>query len=126
MSYTASYKQQEPMRVCIWGSDKLDGQKAIWLQQMRHLDSTEFAFTYILITPPVDNSTTAGSGSSRTSDSMSARMRQLSHVKAVRTSYYSQPVPVKRLRERPGEGEPSYYDIKQEVREVRYSSVYTM
>ena len=117
------------MRVCIWGSDKLDGQKAIWLQQMRHLDSTEFAFTYILITPPVDNKTTTGTTAgtgSRASDSMSARLRQLPHVKVVRASYYSQQVPVEQLRERPGEGEPSYYDIKLEVRNVRYSSVYTM
>ena len=116
------------MRVCIWGSDRLDGQKAIWLQQMRHLDSTEFAFTYILITPPVYNDdstpgTTAGTGS-RISDSMSARLRLLPHVKAVRASYYSQPVPVEQLRERPGEGEPSYYDIKQEVNRALWCSVY--
>jgi hypothetical protein len=25
-------------KLCIWGTDNLDGQKSIWLQQMKHLN----------------------------------------------------------------------------------------
>lgn len=34
--------------ICIWGSNMLDGQKSIWLNQIKHMNKSEFHFSYIL------------------------------------------------------------------------------
>lgn len=42
----------DPIHICIWGSNKLDGQKSIWINQVQHLtkhsSSTAYNFTWIL------------------------------------------------------------------------------
>jgi glycosyltransferase involved in cell wall biosynthesis len=42
--------------ICIWGSNKMDGQKSIWLQQVQDTLPSHFRFTWILTS---DNSNTA-------------------------------------------------------------------
>lgn len=36
------------IHVCIFGSDRMDGQKRIWLNQIQGMDPEEFAFSFIL------------------------------------------------------------------------------
>ena len=35
-------------KICIWGSNVMDGQKQIWLQQIEYMNQTEFLFHWIL------------------------------------------------------------------------------
>jgi len=39
-----------PLHVCIWGSNHMDGQKNIWMQQIARMDRTLFSFTWIMTT----------------------------------------------------------------------------
>ena len=38
ISEPSSDPADRPRMICVWGTDHMDGQKSIWLQQMRHLD----------------------------------------------------------------------------------------
>ena len=38
-----------PIRLCIWGSTQMDGQKHIWLQQLEHLNRSKFSFTWVVV-----------------------------------------------------------------------------
>lgn len=38
----------ERINICIWGSNTVDGQKTIWLDQMRHISREDFRFTFVL------------------------------------------------------------------------------
>lgn len=40
-----------PIHICIWGSNDMDGQKRIWLQQIESMDPIRFRFTWILSLP---------------------------------------------------------------------------
>lgn len=39
---------QKPINICIWGSNSLDGQKRIWIEQIEQMNKTIFNFTWIL------------------------------------------------------------------------------
>lgn len=39
-----------PLHICIWGSNHMDGQKSIWLQQVAHMDKTKLFFTWVMTT----------------------------------------------------------------------------
>lgn len=44
----SSFTSNSPStRICFWGSNSMDGQKQIWLQQMKHLNSKDFQFTWV-------------------------------------------------------------------------------
>lgn len=38
----------DKVNICIWSSNTMDGQKRIWLQQIEHLDTAQFRFTWML------------------------------------------------------------------------------
>lgn len=46
-----STKDSSRKHVCFWGPGILDGQRRIWLNQMKHLNPKEFRFTYIVTRP---------------------------------------------------------------------------
>jgi hypothetical protein len=41
-------QRQSKIHVCIFGSDRMDGQKRIWLNQIQGMDPDEFTFSFIL------------------------------------------------------------------------------
>lgn len=43
-----STNKSRRIHVCIWTGNKMDGQKVIWLQQLRHMDRRRFRFSVIL------------------------------------------------------------------------------
>lgn len=56
-------KEKKDIRICIWGSNKLDGQKSIWIQQAKKMhgmrankddsfDTRKLEFTWILTSKP--------------------------------------------------------------------------
>ena len=44
-----SVRERGRLHVCIWGSNHLDGQKNIWLQQAARMDRSAFAFTWCVL-----------------------------------------------------------------------------
>lgn len=40
-----------PIRVCIWSTERMDGQRRIWLSQLQHMDPTRFQFTWLIGLP---------------------------------------------------------------------------
>jgi len=46
----------KPLRVCIWSSDTLDGQRQIWLLQTTYMNNSEYHFIWILDLSIQDNS----------------------------------------------------------------------
>lgn len=50
ISAISNRQTDAPLRICIWGSNKLDGQKSIWIQQIEQLVGSDFSFTWILTT----------------------------------------------------------------------------
>lgn len=43
----------EVTTICIWGSDRMDGQKQIWIQQIQHLNPQKFTFVWFLYSKDV-------------------------------------------------------------------------
>ena len=41
-------RNTKPIRLCIWGSTQMDGQKHIWLQQLEYLNRSKFSFTWVV------------------------------------------------------------------------------
>jgi glycosyltransferase involved in cell wall biosynthesis len=39
---------KEPMHICVWGNDRMDGQKSIWFDQMAAMDPSEYTWTWVL------------------------------------------------------------------------------
>lgn len=60
-SYKNDANLTDSIHVCIWGSDKLDGQKSIWIQQVHHMNQIElkinvkYRFTWMLTSVPTEN-----------------------------------------------------------------------
>ena len=48
----AAQQQHRPIRLCFVGMLKMDGQKTIWLQQMRMLDRRRFLPRYVSFSEP--------------------------------------------------------------------------
>lgn len=48
--YSALYaaRQNKPIRVCVWGTLSMDGQKNIFLQQIHYMNQSEFQFTWVV------------------------------------------------------------------------------
>lgn len=45
---TTSPLGSSPKILCIWGSNKMDGQRSIWIQQIKHFDPARFTFVWII------------------------------------------------------------------------------
>lgn len=47
-SYSTNNEGAGTTMLCIWSGDQIDGQRRIWLQQTEHLNSSQFAFTWLI------------------------------------------------------------------------------
>ena len=50
IDYSSLYAARggQPIRVCVWGTLSMDGQKNIFLQQIQHMNQSEFRFTWVV------------------------------------------------------------------------------
>ena len=89
-------QSKSPSRICIWGSNKMDGQKMIWLQQVQHLSPADFAFTWILTTNIDDDSANTPYNT----------LKGLPNVVIQKTPFNENPIPLDSLEEDPLDGSP--------------------
>ena len=86
---------RDHLHLCIWASNKLDGQKSIWLQQVKYLDPSrsKFSFTWILTTDVTNNQ----------SNTVLHQLNQL-NVTVVATPFNNNPISIDSLSEDPLDG----------------------
>jgi glycosyltransferase involved in cell wall biosynthesis len=111
-------KPTHDKNVCIWGSNKLDGQKSIWIHQVEHMSSIEdMRFTWVLTVDSNDDGNLGGNHEGLPpvdafvrNGTVMSRLRELPLVAgklAVElTPYYKMALTLEGLEERPNDGSP--------------------
>jgi hypothetical protein len=112
------HSKPSTIRICIWGSNVMDGQKQIWLQQIESMQGARFAFTWILSLPEGQQLSHAEGGHANPDlfdsyNSVLKRLVALPHCRVVDSPFNGFSLKVEELLEAPtaahheneGEGE---------------------
>ncbi|KAJ1440182.1 hypothetical protein B484DRAFT_443608 [Ochromonadaceae sp. CCMP2298] len=99
---------QEKLRVCIWSSSVMDGQKHIWLQQTGHMDRDRFSFHWLVDFPEGIEAARSGDGGGGGGAALLQALEVL-RAEGADVSVSQSPsleVTLEDLQQRPGFGEP--------------------
>lgn len=87
--------RKDPKILCIWGANRLDGQKQIWIQQIRHLNPRMFSFVWIL---------SAGVEDTHKGTVRHMLSNNMTNVRLVVSPYYDIPLSLDLLDQSPDDG----------------------
>ena len=81
--------------ICIWASNRMDGQKQIWLNQIQAMDAAAFRFTWVLAS--MEDNLPEGS-------STHERLKSISGVRVRESPLLHHPLHVEALEQKPTDG----------------------